>query len=341
MQSMKTARTKYERVMEELRAQIAQGVYAPGRRLPGQLALTEELGVSVITVNRALNELAKEGVVERRERSGTYVAEKKRPLSSLLIVFDSTPTGMLRAAEYLGGITERAESLDVPTQLFKPLDPALQERLANPEPDLGVIALEIEWPEVMNPLQASGVPFVVAATRPRYGRHCVSGARYRAGLELTRTLLAEGCKRVGLVHNAGTIAHRVSCAGYVDAIRELRDDTPELIRSAYKNNVAEVVERFLAEEPALDGLVVLGGTLPFGVLSSVLEREPSVRLALLAENPASFQLSDYAFIAHFDKAEVGRMAVDLLCEVAAGHAPPFATWHPSLEILRPGDPIPE
>ncbi|MBN1670170.1 MAG: GntR family transcriptional regulator [Kiritimatiellae bacterium] len=336
---MKTAQTKYGRVIETLRAQIREGVYKPGSRLPGQLALTKEFGVSVITVNRALNELAKEGLLRRRERSGTYVAERVRPLSSLVIVFDSTPKGMLRVAEYLGGIRERAESLDIPTELYKPTDPVLQERLRAPDPGLGVIVLEIEWPDVVNALLAASVPVVVAATQPRYGRYCVMGDRRRAGLELTRVLLAEGCKRVGFLHNQGTIVHRLSCQGYRDAIRELKDDTPFLIRSAYNNtdSVAEVVRSFLAEEKDLDGLVVIGGIFPFAVLPPLLERKPRPRLALLAESPASYQLKDHAFIAHFDKAEVGRMAVDLLCEVAAGRTPWSVTWHPPLQILRPGE----
>ena len=61
---------KYRQLIEELRTRIRKGVYAPGGKLPGHLALAREFGVSAITSNRALVELEREGLVVRRPRSG-------------------------------------------------------------------------------------------------------------------------------------------------------------------------------------------------------------------------------------------------------------------------------
>jgi len=331
---MRTANTKYGRVMQELSAQIERGEYTPGSRLPGQLVLTKEFDVSVITVNRALNELAKAGVLERRERSGTYVAEQAPPLSSLLIVFDSTPQGMVRVAESLGAIRERAESLDIPTEMVKPDDPALAERLAKPEEGLGMVVLEIEWPEPVEQALAAEIPLVVAGREARRARYCVTGDRRRGGYDLTRALIDAGCARIGCIGNLGGHASRVIHQGYQEALLPSRE-IPELTRQANQNTIADVTRTLLEEEPELDGLLVTGGGMLFGALPVLLEQESRPRFAAVSENATGDQLRDHAYIARFQKTDVGHMAVDMLCEIAAGNFPHSATWYTPLEISAP------
>lgn len=59
-----------------LKDRIAGGEFEPGSRFPGEPALAQELGVSRVTLRRALDRLAVEGVVERRVGSGTYLRER-------------------------------------------------------------------------------------------------------------------------------------------------------------------------------------------------------------------------------------------------------------------------
>jgi GntR family transcriptional regulator len=56
-----------------LRERIVGGEIAPGVRLPGELALAAEHGVSRVTIRRALDLLAGEGLIDRRPGSGTFV----------------------------------------------------------------------------------------------------------------------------------------------------------------------------------------------------------------------------------------------------------------------------
>jgi GntR family histidine utilization transcriptional repressor len=64
---------------EEIRAEVLRRIRArdwpPGALIPGEEALAEEFGVARATVNRALRELAEAGVIERKKRAGTRVAE--------------------------------------------------------------------------------------------------------------------------------------------------------------------------------------------------------------------------------------------------------------------------
>lgn len=64
---------------EEIRAEVLRRIRArdwpPGALIPGEEALAGEFGVARATVNRALTALAEAGVIERRKRAGTRVAE--------------------------------------------------------------------------------------------------------------------------------------------------------------------------------------------------------------------------------------------------------------------------
>lgn len=64
---------------EDIRAEVLRRIRArdwpPGALIPGEEALAEEFGVARATVNRALTALAEAGVLERKKRAGTRVAE--------------------------------------------------------------------------------------------------------------------------------------------------------------------------------------------------------------------------------------------------------------------------
>lgn len=66
-----------------LRDTILSGNLSVGDRLPSELKLTEQYGVSRVTVRRALAELQRMGLVTRRAGSGTVVAPRKpaRPIN--------------------------------------------------------------------------------------------------------------------------------------------------------------------------------------------------------------------------------------------------------------------
>ena len=55
-------------------ARIANGIWRPADALPSEHALADELGVSQGTVRKALDSLAADRFVERRQGKGTYVS---------------------------------------------------------------------------------------------------------------------------------------------------------------------------------------------------------------------------------------------------------------------------
>ena len=64
----------WEEIRAEVMARIRSRTWPPGALIPGEEALALEFGVARATVNRALSELARTGVLERRRKAGTRVA---------------------------------------------------------------------------------------------------------------------------------------------------------------------------------------------------------------------------------------------------------------------------
>jgi GntR family histidine utilization transcriptional repressor len=65
----------YQEIRNAIFARITAGDWPPGAFIPGEADLAAEYGCARATVNRALQALADDGVVERRRRAGTRVKE--------------------------------------------------------------------------------------------------------------------------------------------------------------------------------------------------------------------------------------------------------------------------
>ncbi len=63
----------YLRVLEDLRAQIRDGVLTPGARVPSRNGIMARYGVGETAAKHALQVLATEGLIEARAGSGSYV----------------------------------------------------------------------------------------------------------------------------------------------------------------------------------------------------------------------------------------------------------------------------
>jgi GntR family transcriptional regulator len=63
----------YHQLADQLFAQIRQGIYSPGEKIPSEHELAAEHGIGRPTVRQATDALIQRGVLERRRGSGTYV----------------------------------------------------------------------------------------------------------------------------------------------------------------------------------------------------------------------------------------------------------------------------
>ena len=68
----------YERLKADIKKRIETGEWPAHHRVPSENEIAETLNVSRMTANRALRELAMEGVIVRVQGRGSFVANKKR-----------------------------------------------------------------------------------------------------------------------------------------------------------------------------------------------------------------------------------------------------------------------
>ncbi|GAB2665042.1 GntR family transcriptional regulator [Vibrio panuliri] len=85
----------YKKVLEELKQNINSGVYEVGSALPTERQLIEAFDVSRITIRKAVDELVKLELVEKRRGSGTYVLGKQ---------YSHELRGLAGTTEILGGL---------------------------------------------------------------------------------------------------------------------------------------------------------------------------------------------------------------------------------------------
>jgi GntR family histidine utilization transcriptional repressor len=132
---------------EDIRAEVLRRIRArdwpPGALIPGEETLAGEFGVARATVNRALSSLAEAGVIVRKKRAGTRVAElpvRKARLEIPVIRLDVLGRGL-------------AYDFKLLADRFSPVPSAVSARLGLPE------ATRMRHLETLH--LAAGRPFVL------------------------------------------------------------------------------------------------------------------------------------------------------------------------------------
>jgi GntR family transcriptional regulator len=146
----------YRRLQVALGDAIASGALKPGAVLPAERELALELGISRVTVRRAMAELVRNGLVIQRHGSGTYVSgTRERVVQSLSRLYsfseDMTSRGRMPGTLWLGrelSVANADEALRLEISNGEPIVRMRRLRLADNEP----IALETSLiPAVMLP----------------------------------------------------------------------------------------------------------------------------------------------------------------------------------------------
>ena len=102
--------SKSKQVENWIRSQIAKGHWLPGERVPSDHDLSESLRVSYMTVKGVMKHLSQEGLVYRKQRLGTYVADVRNVAS--VAILTRSELLLTQASRYHGEIMDRARQLE-------------------------------------------------------------------------------------------------------------------------------------------------------------------------------------------------------------------------------------
>ncbi|MFZ5956849.1 histidine utilization repressor [Pseudomonas knackmussii] len=112
----------YRQAKTYVEDRLRSGEWQPGDLIPSENRLVTELGMSRMTVNRALRELTAEGRLVRLSGVGTFVADRK-PQSNLLMIANLADEVRARGHAYecrLITLTREAASMPVAAALSLP-----------------------------------------------------------------------------------------------------------------------------------------------------------------------------------------------------------------------------
>jgi DNA-binding transcriptional regulator YhcF (GntR family) len=327
---------KYKAIINTISHRIMTGEYPPGFKLPGQILLAGEFGVSSITTKRALCELQNSGYIERRLRSGSYVAEKPRIISEVNIVIgNNIENETLWLSGYWEGIESGAQALNIPCQLMKTTNAAFRERVLSGPSTQGVILLSFEDINIITQLKTAGIPFVVGEIEAKYADYNVYINRRRLTAALVETMHRDGVKKIAFFGNFRHLNHYFAGEGYRTAVHSLNQYSP-MIYETNEDTIADKIIEVLDVADAPAGLIIAGGGLPFAALPAIRKIRPETKLGLITENKSILRLKDCAYIASFNQFDAGKLTFELLYRVAAGKIANATTWFSPFEILSPG-----
>jgi len=71
----------YQQIQNTIKSKIRNGDWIAGQKLPSENELVEALGVSRMTINRALRELTQDGLINRVHGIGSFIADAPRHAS--------------------------------------------------------------------------------------------------------------------------------------------------------------------------------------------------------------------------------------------------------------------
>ena len=73
----------YSQIIDEMTMRIASGAYAPGDKLPSVRDMATEVGVNPNTMQKALSELERKGLVYTERTSGRFITKDEKVLETL------------------------------------------------------------------------------------------------------------------------------------------------------------------------------------------------------------------------------------------------------------------
>lgn len=98
----------HQRILQDIEGRILSGDWKPGDRIPSEQTLTEQYGCSRMTVNKVLTQLAHDGLILRRRKTGSIV-KRQDTRTAILAIYDVADEVKALGLEYGFNVADRRE----------------------------------------------------------------------------------------------------------------------------------------------------------------------------------------------------------------------------------------
>ncbi|MDT0157666.1 GntR family transcriptional regulator [Microbacterium sp. ARD32] len=333
MNSFPRERTLFESVATKLRTRIDAGEWASGVRLPTEKVLAEQFSVGLNTVRRAVEILVSDGLVVRRQGSGTYVTQ--RPETGSRFVGAIVPSTSYYFPTVIAGI-ERATGAAGVRMLLASSDYDHDRELVRIREmiDSGVSGLLIaptlhlgDAEAQLDAIRGLGVPTVLVERRPSTPEpddrlsYIVTDV-VGGGFAAVRHLVEQGCTRIGFMGRSDTATADDVFDGFERAIAAF--DVPNLADAIMRRPSwgREELAGYaaIAKEQRLDGVFCLGDREATALIRRLRAQDISVPddLAVICYDDEVAGLAEVPLTAVSPpKFEVGRLAANTLLRLIA------------------------
>lgn len=274
-----------------LRRALLEGRYSPAEPFPSLRDLSRQHQTGLRVTRTAVDILVKEGLLYRRERSGTFVRRAGQTAGATAsqhrlrcVNILERPTGTLPTfvrTDYLHGHTEALETFDVKMRVVT--FPKELERLPTvfseqyPFQEQGCILINIVDGRVFEWLRAHGVPFVVQnytqydkASLPPH--HSVAVNKIGGAFAGTQHLVQLGHRRIGYAGNTPADSNDLLevYEGYAAAMRcaglEIRTEDIAPISTDEPHMAVEPALRWMKGRPLPTAIIARTDSVAIGLL---------------------------------------------------------------------------
>lgn len=343
-------------VEQILRKAISQGGFA-GNRLPTEIELADQMGVSRETVRRATETLQREGVVVKYRRKGTFL---RRPELTLDATQQGTAIGYLQAAYGIGATAEEAvtrttsglmlqgalaETGRAGLRLLVQDAPNVQllkvfQRLHDQSALRGVIFVSCGEEKLLKRVAGLGVATVLLDhDLPLPAVNSVRDDSFEGAREAVRHLVALGHRRIAFATWRQVDLNPWRLRGYRRGMRDAglpRRRIWEMLTDLTKAGARRVVAQWLQLTPRPTALYCFNNTLARYVIDELGRRHISVPETLSVMGGGGEEVASLTYH-QTDWFEMGRRSVQILVRALASpneHVPEHHLLPHSVRVGR-------
>lgn len=222
---------KYMTLLNDLHTDIRMGVYRQSGRLPTEMQLAKMYGVSRQTVRRALAILQEEGLIERRQGSGSRLLDAPAVWAGNNVAVIATFMDDYIFPTLLHHVQSVLEKHSFSTLVYATQNKLNREReilqnlIENPVRGVLVEGVKSGLPnpnlDLYRQLERMGTPVVFFhSSYPELDAVCVSEDNEGGASQATEHLLEKGHKKIGGIFKSDDRQGLQRCLGLFNAMRE-------------------------------------------------------------------------------------------------------------------------